>query len=245
MLVCTTQIVRVAGQLIKDFNLRVGKGSYPFRGHLKINGEVRCGIISVSEDETPASLKSKLYWHEGDIFVRKLDQSPVAVVAFVGRKVPPYINYNFEYVMLRRYKTIIPACYKCGTVGYWVDNCPYPETGPCHQCGKTMADASSAGAQHECLPTCLICGDGHLTGSTTCKGKFRPAQKSARPPRQQLDRGQQKPQYGNRGKSPPENSNAGARPWNRQKQPRKQQTSETVTPEELPSMMPGEFPALE
>lgn len=163
----------------------------------------------------------------------------------LGGSIPPYINYNFEYVMLRRYKTIIPACYKCGTVGYWVDNCPYPETGPCHQCGKTMADASSAGAQHECLPTCLICGDGHLTGSTTCKGKFRPAQKSARPPRQQLDRGQQKPQYGNRGKSPPENSNAGARPWNRQKQPRKQQTSETVTPEELPSMMPGEFPALE
>ncbi|KAH7951796.1 hypothetical protein HPB52_012997 [Rhipicephalus sanguineus] len=58
--VCTTQNGGVADELIKDIDLRVGEVSYPFRGHLKINGEVCQGVISVREDETSDSLKSKL-----------------------------------------------------------------------------------------------------------------------------------------------------------------------------------------
>ncbi|KAH6920629.1 hypothetical protein HPB50_028385 [Hyalomma asiaticum] len=244
VLVCTTQTVRVADQLIKDFDLRVGKASYPFRGHLKITGEVCRGVISVREDETSDSLKSKLYWQEGEIaFVRKLGQSSVAVVTFVGRKLPRYINYNFECVMVRRYKKTIPACYKCGTVGHWVDNCPNPDTGRCHQCGKTMEDASGAATQHECQPTCLICGDNHLTGSAACKGKFRPARKPAPPPRKQPEHRQQRPQHGNGGDSP-DQSNAGARPRNGPKQPRKKPTSGT-SGQLPPSIKPGDFPPLE
>ncbi|KAH6933408.1 hypothetical protein HPB50_014779 [Hyalomma asiaticum] len=226
VLVCTTQTVRVADQLIKDFDLRVGKASYLFRGHLEITGEACRGVISVREDETSDSLKSKLYWQE-------------AVVTFVGRKLPRYINYNFECVMVRRYKKTIPACYKCGTVGHWVDNCPNPDTGRCHQCGKTMEDASGAATQHECQPTCLICGDNHLTGSAACKGKFRPARKPAPPPRKQPEHRQQRPQHGNGGESP-DQSNAGARPGNGPKQPRKTPTSRT-SGQLPPSIKPGDF----
>ncbi|KAH8020694.1 hypothetical protein HPB51_002643 [Rhipicephalus microplus] len=56
---CALSLIRrVADQLIKDFDLRVGEASYPFRSHLKINEEVCRSVISVREDETSESLKS-------------------------------------------------------------------------------------------------------------------------------------------------------------------------------------------
>ncbi|KAH6929684.1 hypothetical protein HPB50_004754 [Hyalomma asiaticum] len=109
VLFCTTQTVRGADQLIKDFDLRVGKASYKFRGHLKINGEVCRGIISVREDETSDSLKSKLYWQEGEIpFVRKLGQSSVAVVTFVGMKLPLQLRVRYGVTLQKDDPSVLP-----------------------------------------------------------------------------------------------------------------------------------------
>ncbi|KAL3189273.1 hypothetical protein MRX96_002943 [Rhipicephalus microplus] len=109
---------------------------------MKINEEVGHGVLSVREDETSELLKSKLYWCEGEIaFVRMPGQSlVVVVVTFVERKLPRYINYNFECVMARCYKTTIPARYKCDMVGHWVDNCPSRKTARCRQHESNMED---------------------------------------------------------------------------------------------------------
>lgn len=178
VIVCGTQTPSVVDKLIKEFDLKVEEQTYPFRGHLKLNGDCCKGVIRVREDETSASLKPKLRWREGDIaFIRKLGSSNIAVVTFVGRRLPRYIQYNYECVPVHTYKKTIPACYRCGTVGHRVDNCPHPEDGRCGYCGKQVGATTDGLREHECQPSCIICDGAHLTGSADCTGKFRKLQR--------------------------------------------------------------------
>lgn len=58
-------------------------------GHAKINGEVCRGVITMHEKETSETLKSAVQWREGEVaFIRKLGKWEVALITFVGRKVP-------------------------------------------------------------------------------------------------------------------------------------------------------------
>lgn len=43
-----------------------------------------------------------------------------------------------------------------------------PNAQRCQACGEAQP-----GLEHNCTPTCLICGDSHLTGSADCAAKFR------------------------------------------------------------------------
>ncbi|KAK8786772.1 hypothetical protein V5799_023452 [Amblyomma americanum] len=65
LVVCGTQHIESANKLTKDFDLNTGADSHPFRGHVKLNGEVCRGVIRVRADETTASLKNKVKWREG------------------------------------------------------------------------------------------------------------------------------------------------------------------------------------
>ncbi|CAN8016262.1 unnamed protein product [Ixodes persulcatus] len=60
LIVCGTQHEEAGNKLVRDFNLNVGSGSVPLRGHVKLNGEVCRGVITVRTDETTASLKGKV-----------------------------------------------------------------------------------------------------------------------------------------------------------------------------------------
>ncbi|KAH7936874.1 hypothetical protein HPB49_005896 [Dermacentor silvarum] len=76
LIVCGTQHVEAATKLARDFNLNVGSGSVPLRGHVKLNGGVQ-----------RQQLKGKVAWREGELaFVRKLGTSYVVVLTFVGRR---------------------------------------------------------------------------------------------------------------------------------------------------------------
>lgn len=178
LIVCGTQHVEAANKLAGDFNLNVGSGSIPLRGHVKLNGEVCRGVITVRADETTTSLKGKVVWREGDLaFVRKLGTSNVAVLTFVGRRVPRYVHYNCECAVVREYKRTVPACYQCGTIGHRIDNCPHPDVTRCGYCGQRVGASEQGLAEHECTPSCMVCGEAHLTGSADCKGKFRRLQR--------------------------------------------------------------------
>ncbi|KAH7944370.1 hypothetical protein HPB52_018783 [Rhipicephalus sanguineus] len=81
---------------------------------------------------------------------------------------------------VREYKRAIPACYRCGTVGHRVELCPHPNDQRCGHCGQVV-DASEEGtAPHECKPSCLVCGEGKLTGSQACKARLRLLQQPGR-----------------------------------------------------------------
>ncbi|KAG0441083.1 hypothetical protein HPB47_016056, partial [Ixodes persulcatus] len=160
-----------ANKLVRDFNINVGSGSVPFRGHVKLNGEVCRGVITVWMDERTASLKGKVVWRKGELaFVRKLGTSNGAVLTFGGRRVPRYVHNKCECTVVRENKKTVPAC---GTIGHRIDNCPHPDGARCGFCGQRVGASEQGLTERECTPSCMVCGKAHLTGFTDCKGKFR------------------------------------------------------------------------
>ncbi|XP_077507602.1 uncharacterized protein LOC144133114 [Amblyomma americanum] len=231
IIVCGTQNPEVAQKLLTDIQITTSKGSLPLHGHLKLTGDVCRGVISVHNLETSESLKHSVQWRGGDlVHVRKLGKSNVAVLTFEGRSVPRYVHYNAELTPVKEYKKTVPACYRCGTLGHRVDNCPTPVKERCGLCGQNVGLGTEGMAPHVCNPMCLICGGPHLTSSRECTAKFIKL-----------------PQPGPRTPSKGANSGAtrGGRQQNNQKTPRRgvmppPGKTATVTPP------PGaaEFPAL-
>ncbi|KAH7938171.1 hypothetical protein HPB49_021243 [Dermacentor silvarum] len=125
-------------------------------GHVKLNGEVCRGVITVRADETRTSLKGKVVWREGELaFVRKLGTSNVVVLTFVGRRVSRYVHYNCECAVVREYKRTVPACYHCGTIGHRIYNCSHPDVARCGYCGQRIGASEQGLADHECTPSCM------------------------------------------------------------------------------------------
>ncbi|KAH7967686.1 hypothetical protein HPB52_001646 [Rhipicephalus sanguineus] len=53
-----------------------------------------------------------------------------------------------------------------------------PPDGHCGYCGKQVGATTDGLTEHECQPSCIICGGAHLTGCADCTGKFRKLQRS-------------------------------------------------------------------
>ncbi|KAH6935489.1 hypothetical protein HPB50_006210 [Hyalomma asiaticum] len=137
LIVFGTQYAEAANKLARDGNLNLGSGSVPLRGHVKLNEEVCRGVITVQANETTVSLKGKSVWREGELaFVRKLGTSNLAMLTFVGRRLPRHVHYNCECSVVGEYKRTIPASYSCGTIGHQQDNCPHPDVSRCGYCGQ-------------------------------------------------------------------------------------------------------------
>lgn len=183
VLVCALKSVDAAEKLLRDIMLPVGGRQLPFRGHPKLSGEFCRGVVTVSQDETSESVKRKLSAEPNVVSVRKLGGTPVVVLTFVGTKVPRTVLYSYERLPVRLYKKTVPACPLCGTVGHRADACPRPQVGRCGSCGVQVPDATPDGpAEHQCAPSCLLCGGGHPTGAPGCAGRFRKPIKPGSPP---------------------------------------------------------------
>ncbi|KAH6922953.1 hypothetical protein HPB50_020315 [Hyalomma asiaticum] len=179
----------VADRLLRDFQLDSSKGRLPMHSHLKLTGDVCRGVINVTNHETSESLQNKIQWRAGQLAdIRKLGNSNVAALPFVGKVVPRFVHYNSEVTLVRAYKRTIPACVRCGTVGHRTDICPSPDNDKCGLCGLTVPTTDGVKAPHECIPSCAVCGQAHATNSRDCKGKFRqlkvsgPKAKRPKPP---------------------------------------------------------------
>ncbi|KAH7960608.1 hypothetical protein HPB49_021507 [Dermacentor silvarum] len=212
----------------------------------------------VHEQETSTTLKSKVQWRGGEIaFIRKLGKSTIALLTFVGHRVPRYVHYNSVVTVVREYKRTIPACFRCGTIGHRPDLCPNPQDNRCGHCGETVAVLEDGNiAPHECTPSCIVCGGGHLTGSQDCKAKFRRLQQPANQtgqrtqPRTAVPSGpvttskaptpSNKTTKGTTGPAPP----AGTLPGRAPKSPRSTNPKASRDPH-VPTFQDGDFPALQ
>ncbi|KAH7949781.1 hypothetical protein HPB49_015341 [Dermacentor silvarum] len=171
VLVCALKSVDAAEKLLRDIMLPVGGLQLPFRGHHKLSGEFCRSVVTVSQDEMSESVKRKLSAEPNVVSVRKLGGTSVVVLTFVGTRVP------------RTVSVAVPACPLCGTVGHRTDACPRPQAGRCGSCGVQVPDATPDGpAEHQCAPSCLLCGGGHPTGAPGCAGRLRKPIKPGSPP---------------------------------------------------------------
>ncbi|KAH7933810.1 hypothetical protein HPB49_017502 [Dermacentor silvarum] len=179
IIVVSTNDINTANLLSREFSLKTSQGPLPMIGHAKISGEVCRGVITVHEQETSASLKAKIHWRGGNIaFIRKLGKTSVALLTFEGHHVPRFVHYNSVVTPVREYKRTIPACYCCGMVGHRPELCPHPNDQRCGHCGLVVGASEEGMTPHECKPSCLVCGEEHLTGSPACKAKFRRLQQT-------------------------------------------------------------------
>ncbi|KAH7948420.1 hypothetical protein HPB52_021987 [Rhipicephalus sanguineus] len=150
LIVCGTQHVEATNKLAPDWNLNIGSGSDPLRRHVKLNRDVCRGVVTVRADETTASLKGEVVWREGELaFVRKLGTCNAVVLTFVDQRVIRYVHYNCECTVVREYKKTVPACYRCETLGHWIDNYPHPDVARCGCCGQKVGASEQGLAEHE------------------------------------------------------------------------------------------------
>ncbi|KAH7944795.1 hypothetical protein HPB49_000696 [Dermacentor silvarum] len=145
LIVAGTRDPHVADKLLRDFQLDSSKGQLLMHGHLKLTGEVCRGVITVANHETSESLQNKIQWRAGELAdIRKLGNSNVAALTFVGKVVPRFVHYNSEVTLVRAYKRTIAACGRCGTVGHRADTCPCPDNDKCGLCGHTVPTADGS-----------------------------------------------------------------------------------------------------
>ncbi|KAH7978605.1 hypothetical protein HPB49_006092 [Dermacentor silvarum] len=179
IIVVSTNDINSANRLSRELSLKTSQGPLPMIGHAKISGQVCRGVITVHEQETSASLKAKIHWRGGSIaFIRKLGKTAVALLTFEGHHVPRFVHYNSVTTPVREYKRTIPACYCCGMVGHRPDLCPHPNDQRCGHCGQVVGASEEGMTPQECKPSCLVCGEEHLTGYPACKAKFRRLQQT-------------------------------------------------------------------
>ncbi|KAH7959093.1 hypothetical protein HPB49_008159 [Dermacentor silvarum] len=97
LIVAGTRDPHVADKLLRDFQLDSSKGQLLMHGHLKLTGEVCRGVVTVANHETSESLQNKIQWRAGELAdIRKLGNSNVAALTFVGKVVPRFVHYNSE-----------------------------------------------------------------------------------------------------------------------------------------------------
>ncbi|KAH6928177.1 hypothetical protein HPB50_012390 [Hyalomma asiaticum] len=66
-------------------------------------------------------------------------------------------------------------------VGHRADTCPRPQPGRCTSCGVQVPATPDGPTEHQCIPSCLLCGGGHKTGAPGCAGRFRQPVKPGSP----------------------------------------------------------------
>lgn len=143
VLVCGLNSVAAAERLLGDIMLEVRDRQLPFRRQAKASGDVCKGVINIDPNDTSVPLKQKLRWKHGEtLSVRKLGGTDLAVVTFEGKRVPRNIYCGNQAIPVRLYEKTIPACHRCGTVGYQTGICPRPQAGRCGRCGSQAATTS-------------------------------------------------------------------------------------------------------
>ncbi|KAH8039433.1 hypothetical protein HPB51_007311 [Rhipicephalus microplus] len=101
--------------------------------------------------------------------VRRIKKTPTVIVLLDGQKVPQHVvcdGVRYPYSLYRRQGDV---CYACGDLGHRSDVCPKgDEQKKCRGCGM-----QSPSPDHQCDPTCAICGGAHPTADRKCRKRFQ------------------------------------------------------------------------
>ncbi|KAH8037999.1 hypothetical protein HPB51_020519 [Rhipicephalus microplus] len=98
---------------------------------------------------------------------------------FVAKRVPFFVNAYGQALRCYLYKRTTPHCRKCSKTGHREDVCPQlPDTPECRVCGDSLSPNN-----HECRPSCMLCGGDQPTASKPCPKWFLPPVNRRKPPR--------------------------------------------------------------
>ncbi|KAH8025482.1 hypothetical protein HPB51_008397 [Rhipicephalus microplus] len=92
------------------------------------------------------------------------------VLTFSGKRVPFFVNAYGQALHCYLYKRTIPHYIKCNKTGHREDVCPQPPDTPKRRvCGDSLSPNN-----HECRPSCMLCGGDLPTAAKPCPKRFLP-----------------------------------------------------------------------
>ncbi|KAH8018843.1 hypothetical protein HPB51_012797 [Rhipicephalus microplus] len=109
---------------------------------------------------------------------RHLGNSGAMVLTFCGKWVPFFFNAYGQALRCYLYKRTIPRCRKCNKTVHHEDVCLQPpDTPKCRVCGDSLSPNN-----HECHPSCMLCGGDHPTAAESCPTRVLPPVNRRKPP---------------------------------------------------------------
>lgn len=147
---------------------------YNVAAHVSAPANTSTGIIfNVPESDTAEHISQSIFNYNPQLKildVRRLNTSSMVQILFDGPHVPYWVRYRAATYRCKPFRRKTEACTRCWNTGHRQDVCPGPQTATrCARCG-----AIDAPEQHPCTPRCIVCGGGHVTGSSECQQRFRP-----------------------------------------------------------------------
>ncbi|KAH9383506.1 hypothetical protein HPB48_025059 [Haemaphysalis longicornis] len=153
--------------------LTIGAASYETYAYRSTPDDTSRGVISgVGHEESEEDIRRCIVNKHNPtaMAAHRLGNSTSVVILFEGQKVPHYVKYGGFVTKCTLYRQHREVCKICGQVGHRKDVCPTPNARVCFACGR-----KNPGEDHKeyCKPKCKLCGGSHVTGTGSCKNKFK------------------------------------------------------------------------
>ncbi|KAH9359585.1 hypothetical protein HPB48_021646 [Haemaphysalis longicornis] len=151
--------------------LQIGGKTYRAAAYLAAQENTCKGVVrEVGLMHTDEDLE-KMFLNERNptiLDAKRIKNSKTVVLLFNGMKVPRYVLMGNCLVQCSLFRRQHDVCYACGKAGHRADVCINPIGNACKHCGTQNPQED-----HQCTPTCSLCGGAHATGDKRCKKRFQ------------------------------------------------------------------------
>ncbi|KAH6929745.1 hypothetical protein HPB50_005517 [Hyalomma asiaticum] len=110
--------------------------------------------------------------------------SKSVLIHFMSDKLPESVKFFGSVIGVYPFRPKVEACTNCRRTGHRRDVCPEPTRSHCPDCGQQHP------VDHQCSPTCIVCGGDHRTGDRLCRRKYQRGSaqrtRTPRPPRRHM-----------------------------------------------------------
>ncbi|KAH7946742.1 hypothetical protein HPB52_003965 [Rhipicephalus sanguineus] len=155
--------------------------TYPVAAYIAPPPSAVRGVISQAYwEEISEQMLQDLQTRNPDadiIAARRMGRTLSILITFAHGPVPHTIRYMSVVHRCTQYKGSLDACTNCRRPGHRYDVCPHPKSGLCSRCG----DKHERQDVPSCIPSCILCGGQHLTGTGSCKARNPTAKRHSSP----------------------------------------------------------------